>query len=39
MKQELRLVLSTISSRDEAVKLGRELVREGLAACVNIVPG
>ncbi len=39
MKQELRLVLSTISSRDEAVRLGRELVQEGLAACVSIVPG
>jgi len=33
------VVLSTCSSADEAEKLARLLVEEGLAACVSIVPG
>ncbi len=33
------LVLSTFSSLDEARAVGRLLVEESLAACVNIVPG
>ena len=32
------LVLTTASSKDEAHKIGRELVERMLAACVNIVP-
>jgi periplasmic divalent cation tolerance protein len=32
------LVLTTASSKDEARKIGRELVERMLAACVNIVP-
>jgi periplasmic divalent cation tolerance protein len=32
------IVLSTCGSRNEAEKIGRDLVRRRLAACVNIVP-
>jgi periplasmic divalent cation tolerance protein len=32
------LVLTTTSSKDEARKIGRALVEQRLAACVNIVP-
>jgi len=35
---ELCLVLSTASSREEGVGIGRRLVEERLAACVNVVP-
>ncbi len=34
---DLRLVLSTASSREEAQKLAQALVHEQVAACVNIV--
>lgn len=34
-----RLALSTAPSREEAERLAAILVEEGLAACVNIVPG
>jgi periplasmic divalent cation tolerance protein len=34
----LRIVLSTTGSRDEARKIANTLVARGLAACVNIVP-
>jgi periplasmic divalent cation tolerance protein len=34
----LCLVFSTASSEDEAVTIGRRLVEERLAACVNVVP-
>jgi periplasmic divalent cation tolerance protein len=36
---ELRIVLTTIGDSTAAKKLARKLVQEGLAACVNIVPG
>jgi len=35
----IRLVLSTAPNAEEAERLARCLVEEGLAACVNIVPG
>lgn len=36
---DLRLVYVTAASVDEATKIGRALVEERLAACVNILPG
>ena len=36
---ELALVLTTAGSEEEAKTLARALVEEGLAACVNVVPG
>jgi periplasmic divalent cation tolerance protein len=33
------IVLSTAGSPEEAVRISRELVERGLAACVNRVPG
>jgi len=36
---ELRIVLTTVGSREEAEPIARHLVDERLAACVNIVPG
>ncbi len=38
MAEEL-IVLITVSSNDEAEKVGATLVKEHLAACVNIMPG
>ena len=35
----LRIVLTTTASAEEARKLGRALVEEGLAACVTLLPG
>ena len=32
------IVLTTTGSQEEARKIGRSLVEQGLAACVNIVP-
>ena len=37
--QDTRLVLSTAGSRDEAESIAESLVEQGLAACVNLVPG
>lgn len=34
-----RIVLTTISSPDEAGRMGRTLVEERLAACATMVPG
>jgi periplasmic divalent cation tolerance protein len=34
---DVLFVYITISSRDEALSLGRTLVEEGLAACVNVL--
>lgn len=36
---DIRLVLTTLPSPAEAERLATQLVDEGLAACVNIVPG
>ncbi len=36
---EVRLVLSTCPDQETALALGRRLVEQGLAACVNVVPG
>lgn len=33
------LVYSTFPDADQALALGEELVRAGLAACVNVLPG
>ncbi|MBN2097217.1 MAG: divalent-cation tolerance protein CutA [Candidatus Omnitrophica bacterium] len=36
---KLNLVYITAKDKDEARKIGRELVKERLAACVNIIDG
>jgi periplasmic divalent cation tolerance protein len=36
---DVRVILVTCGSEEEAVKVGRALVERKLAACVNIVPG
>ncbi|HEV2213674.1 MAG TPA: divalent-cation tolerance protein CutA [Terracidiphilus sp.] len=36
---EARLVLTTAGDQDEAARLARTLVEEGLAACATLVPG
>jgi periplasmic divalent cation tolerance protein len=33
------LVLSTVGTLEDAERIGRGLVEQGLAACVNVVPG
>lgn len=35
----LRIVLSTVTDREQAERIGRALVEERLAACVNCLPG
>lgn len=35
----VRVVLSTVGSARQAKDLGRQLVEEGLAACVTLLPG
>ncbi len=37
--QEVRVVLVTAPDEEVAARLGRALLAEGLAACVNVVPG
>ncbi|MBO6793031.1 MAG: divalent-cation tolerance protein CutA [Balneolaceae bacterium] len=39
MYHNLRIVYITTSNNEEAVKIGRSLVEEELAACVNIIGG
>lgn len=39
MTDDLLLVFSTASSTEEGTSIGRRLVEERLAACVNVVPG
>jgi periplasmic divalent cation tolerance protein len=34
-----RLIYATVSGREEALRIGRQLVEERLAACANILPG
>ncbi|HVC46838.1 MAG TPA: divalent-cation tolerance protein CutA [Terracidiphilus sp.] len=36
---QARIVLTTAADQDEAARLARRLVDEGLAACVTIIPG
>ncbi|MGB6973136.1 MAG: divalent-cation tolerance protein CutA [Terracidiphilus sp.] len=36
---EARIVMTTAADPDEAARLARSLVEEGLAACATIVPG
>jgi periplasmic divalent cation tolerance protein len=36
---DIRLILSTAGTREEAERIARSLVEDGLAACVNLVPG
>lgn len=38
MTEDVLLVLSTAASSEEAIGIGRRLVEERLAACVNVVP-
>jgi periplasmic divalent cation tolerance protein len=38
VNENLLLVLSTAASREEGIGIGRRLVEERLAACVNVVP-
>ena len=35
---DVRVVLVTVSSEDEATKVARGLVEQKLAACVNVIP-
>lgn len=35
----IRLVLSNFSDEEKAASISRQLIEEGRAACVNIVPG
>lgn len=37
--EQARIVLTTVSSREEATRIARALVEERVAACVNIVGG
>lgn len=36
---DVRIVLTTVSSREEAESIAEALVEQRLAACVNLVPG
>jgi periplasmic divalent cation tolerance protein len=36
---QARLVLTTAGDREEAARLGRTVVEEGLAACASLIPG
>jgi len=38
-KNKLILALSTVAKKSDATRIAASLVREGLAACVNIFPG
>jgi periplasmic divalent cation tolerance protein len=37
--QDVRLVLTTAGSREEALRFAHSLVEQQLAACVNLIPG
>ena len=39
MYKNLRLIYITTRDTDEASKIGRDLIEQKLAACVNILPG
>jgi periplasmic divalent cation tolerance protein len=34
-----RLIYATVPGREEALRIGRQLVEERLAACANVLPG
>ena len=36
---EFALALTTVGSQEDGLRLARALIEEGLAACVNVVPG
>jgi periplasmic divalent cation tolerance protein len=38
-RDDIRLILTTACSRDEAKQLARTLVEESLAACATMIPG
>ena len=39
MPQEYQIILNTCSDKDAATNIANTLIDEGLAACVNIIPG
>lgn len=39
MSEEVLVVFSTVPSSEEGIGIGRRLVEERLAACVNVLPG
>lgn len=39
MEGKYRLVICTVSSEEEAKRIGMALVKDKLAACFNIIPG
>jgi periplasmic divalent cation tolerance protein len=38
-RDDIRLIVTTASSRDEAKRIARALVEERLAACATLIPG
>ena len=38
-REDVRVVLVTVPSREVGLELARTVVSEGLAACVNLIPG
>ncbi len=36
---QVRIVFTTVASREEAARIGRTLVEERLAACATVLPG
>lgn len=39
MHKNLRLIYITTETKDEATSIGRKIIEDNLAACVNIIPG
>lgn len=36
---EVRIILTTVATQDQAERIARSLVQDHLAACVNLLPG